>query len=128
MKLKGKNYPPGANFAVGADIGYVAIDGMGRIKRAPVGPAITGILPDLISRPQNTPVNTTLATLSVTGGTAPFAYLIVDAAGLAITLAMGNQITNTANPIGTLGDHVIQVQAMDSGGQTKTEPITVTLT
>ena len=91
-------------------------------------PPITGIGPDTATIAAVGAVSRTVATLSVTGGTAPIVYTIANAAGMSIAITGGNLLTTTVNPCGTVGAKAVQITATDARGQTKTETITVTVT
>jgi hypothetical protein len=93
------------------------------------GPPITAILPDTATLVGAGAVGRTVATLSITGGTAPVRYTLVDTAGLAITIAPGsNLITTTVNPYGTAGAKAVNVAATDARNRTLNEVLTVTVT
>ena len=94
---------------------------------SPRPPAITGILPDSVMGAAAGAVNRVIATLSASGGTAPFTWSIVAAGGLSVTIA-GNTLRTSADPCGTVGLHTATIRATDSWGQAKDEPIDVTLT
>jgi hypothetical protein len=97
--------------------------------RGPLGPPITGINPDTATLAAAGAIGRTVATLTGTGGTAPYTWGINNAAGLSITIAPGsNLITTTVNPYGTVGVKQVMVTAVDSRGMIKTEPIAVTVT
>jgi hypothetical protein len=90
-------------------------------------PAITGILPDTATIVAAGAIGRTIATLSVTGGTAPITYSITAAGGLSATIA-GNLLNTSANPCGTVGAKTVGIMATDAWGKTLTENMTVTLT
>lgn len=94
---------------------------------SPPSPEITGILPDTATIAAAGAVGRTIATLSVTGGTAPVTYAITAAGGLSAVIA-GSALNTSVDPCGTVGAKTVSIQATDSKGQTKTETITVTLT
>ena len=88
---------------------------------------ITGISPDTASIAAAGAVGRTVATLSITGGTAPVTYTTTNAGGLALEIT-GNLLKTTVNPVGTVGAKTVGIRATDSKGQTLTENITVTVT
>jgi hypothetical protein len=94
---------------------------------SPLPPAITGISPDTATIVAAGAIGRTIATLSVTGGTAPVTYAITAAGGLSAVIS-GNALNTSANPCGTVGAKTVSIQATDARGQTLTETITVTLT
>jgi 3-keto-L-gulonate-6-phosphate decarboxylase len=90
-------------------------------------PEITGISPDTATIAAAGAVGRTIATLSVSGGTAPVTYSITAAGGLSAVIA-GNLLNTSVNPCGTAGAKTVGIMATDSQGKTLTENITVTLT
>jgi len=90
-------------------------------------PAITGILPDTATIVGVGAVGRTIATLSVTGGTAPITYVITAGGGLSAVIA-GNLLNTSVNPCGTAGVKTVGIQATDAKGKTLTENIAVTVT
>ena len=90
-------------------------------------PAITGISPDTATIAAAGAVGRTVATLSVTGGTAPITYSITAANGLSAVIA-GNLLNTSADPCGTAGAKAVGIMATDSKGKTITENLVVTLT
>jgi 3-keto-L-gulonate-6-phosphate decarboxylase len=90
-------------------------------------PLITGILPDTATIAASGAVGRTVATLSVTGGTAPITYSITAAGGLSAVIA-GNLLQTSVNPCGTAGAKTVGIMATDSKSKTLTENIVVTLT
>jgi hypothetical protein len=103
------------------------IYGVNASGQRPLPPAITGILPDTATIAAAGAVGRTIATLSVTGGTAPVTYAITAAGGLSAVIA-GSALNTSVDPCGTVGAKTVSIQATDARGQTKTETITVTLT
>jgi hypothetical protein len=92
-----------------------------------VAPPITGISPDTATIAAAGAIGRTIATLSMTGGTAPATYAITAAGGLSAVI-LGNALNTSVNPCGTVGPKTVSIQATDARGQTKTETIVVTLT
>jgi 3-keto-L-gulonate-6-phosphate decarboxylase len=90
-------------------------------------PEITGISPDTASIAAAGAIGRLIATLSVTGGTAPITYAITAAGGLSAVIA-GNLLNTSVNPCGTVGAKTVGIQATDAKGKTITETMTVTLT
>ena len=80
--------------------------------QAITGPPITNILPNTATIAAAGAVGRTVATLSVTGGTAPVNYLIADAAGMSIAIA-GNLVQTTVNPVSTVGAKAVQIMASE---------------
>ena len=90
-------------------------------------PEITGIAPDTASIAAAGAIGRLIATLSVTGGTAPVTYAILAGGGLSAVIA-GNLLNTSVDPCGTVGAKTVSIQATDSKGKTLTENIVVTVT
>lgn len=72
-------------------------------------------------------VNRTIATLTVTGGTAPFTWTITTAAGVSANIA-GNLLRTSVDPAGTAGVHNMVLNVEDDDGQNHPLSLAVTLT
>lgn len=90
-------------------------------------PEITSIAPDTASIAGIGAVGRLVATLSVTGGTAPIVYTIANAGGMSVIIA-GNLLNTTGDPCGTVGAHSVSITATDSKGKTLNENLAVTVT
>jgi hypothetical protein len=72
-------------------------------------------------------VGRTIATFSQTGGTSPYAFTIVTAAGVAAAFT-GNVLKSTANPIGSVGAHAMSIRVSDALSGQFVGTFTLTLT
>jgi hypothetical protein len=88
---------------------------------------ITNVLPNVATIAAAGAVGRIVTSLGVSGGNPPITYTIVNAGGLALTIA-GNLLKTTADPVGALGAATVDIGAYDSRGQSLTESITVTVT
>lgn len=93
---------------------------------SPLGPPITAVNAAPGTVTPASPVDTTAATLSITGGTAPASYILLNDDGDNFTVA-GNLI-KTAKTGLSVGAHVVRVRAADAGGRSLQSDVTVTVT
>lgn len=107
MIPKGRRYPPGTDIPIGGDVGYVAVDNIGRIIQAPAMPV---------------PVLTTLTpnTASIAAGGLGVAIFGSDFDSSAVVYADGvAQSTNYAGP------QDLSVSVFTPGGAPRTIQVTV---
>jgi 3-keto-L-gulonate-6-phosphate decarboxylase len=90
-------------------------------------PPVTGITPDTATIAAVGAVGRLVATLTATGGTAPFVYAVVNAGTLAVVIA-GNALNTAADPVGPVGTQPVSVRVTDIKGKTITENVAVTVT
>lgn len=90
-------------------------------------PNITGILPDTATLAAVGAAGRTIATMSTTGGTAPFTYSIANYGGVQAAF-VGNVLQTTGTPAGTVAAHTMSITVGDAAGRYLTETLVVTLT
>lgn len=90
-------------------------------------PPVTGVTPDTATIAAAGAVGRLVATLTATGGTAPFVYAIVNSGTFNLVIA-GNLLNTNADPVGPTGTQQVSIRVTDAKGKTLTENIAVTVT